>query len=149
MASCWYPKCRLPPLSVKKYGNNEQRFIYVRKSVRLTEPIFRKLTVAPRLFVKKQNSKFHANSRKNLLLIVGHRQTNVVSTYGAICNFANSAWKCHYVTGHRHQFSEIELTRQRIRIASLPRKLFHSINGSNQGTVFVRFCLPNLITEDS
>jgi len=53
--------CRLALLSVKKYGNYGQIFIYVRKSVRLTDPVFRKLTVAPRLFVKEQNTKFHVN----------------------------------------------------------------------------------------
>ena len=119
-----------------------------RKSVRLTDPIFRKLTVAPRPFVKKQNTKFYVNSRNHLSLTVGHRQTKVFSTYGATCNFANSAWKCHYVTNHRHQFLDIVLARQRIRIASLLRKFFHATKKSNQETVFVRFWLPNLITED-
>jgi len=57
--------------------------------------------------------------------------------------------KCHYVTSHRHQFLEIELTQQRIRIATLPRKVFHSIKKSNQRNVFVRFWLRNLIREDS
>jgi len=55
--------CRLPLLSVKKYGNYGQKFIYVRKSVQLADPIFRKLTVAPRLFVKEQNTKFRVNWR--------------------------------------------------------------------------------------
>jgi hypothetical protein len=123
--------CRIHRLTVKKFRNYGQTCVCIRKLVRHTGPIFRKPIVAQILFVKKRNKKFRANSRKYLLLVVGHGMTYLVSTYGAICNFTNSAWKCHYVTSHSHQLQETNLTRQRIRIVSLPRKRFLSIQRSN------------------